>query len=258
MTTWKDPMTHRRIAGATAALALLALPAGAQAHVSLHPNAWPAGSFVTTNVRVPNEMDDANTTTVRLQMPDGVLTASPTVPAGWKAEVKTKKLATPVKTDDGEVTSTVSEVDFTGGSLPPGQTAIFPLTLSVPDSAKEGDTLSFKALQTYSNGQVVRWIGGPDDEHPAPTVDITAKGGPILDVTGGDAGPPAKLPTALEGGGDTASSSGGAPAQAAVAPAATRTVVKEQSKTLSVVALIVGIVGILFGGAALATRRRAA
>ena len=34
--------------------------------------------------------------------------------------------------------------------------------------------LTFKALQTYSNGEVVRWIGPPDSEEPAPQVELTA------------------------------------------------------------------------------------
>jgi hypothetical protein len=40
------------------------VPAVAQAHVSLHPNAIPAGSFATTNIRVPNEEAHASTTSV--------------------------------------------------------------------------------------------------------------------------------------------------------------------------------------------------
>jgi uncharacterized protein len=38
---------------------------------------------------------------------------------------------------------------------------------------KAGQTLTFKALQTYSNGDVVRWIGAPDADEPAPRVQLT-------------------------------------------------------------------------------------
>ncbi len=39
--------------------ALLALPAAAQAHISLHPDTIPAGAFVTLDVRVPGEQEGA-------------------------------------------------------------------------------------------------------------------------------------------------------------------------------------------------------
>ncbi len=33
--------------------------------------------------------------------------------------------------------------------------------------------LAFPALQTYADGEVVRWTGGPDAERPAPRVTLT-------------------------------------------------------------------------------------
>ena len=44
------------------------------------------------------------------------------------------------------------------------------------------DKLEFKAVQTYDNGDVVRWIdpvveGEEEPEHPAPTVMVTAGAG---------------------------------------------------------------------------------
>jgi uncharacterized protein YcnI len=233
---------YRRTMLAVAA-SVIAFPAVAQAHVSLHPNAIPAGSFVTTNIRVPNEETSASTTVVAIKLPEGVLSALGAPPAGWTFKATTKKLAKPIKTDDGLVTTETTEVRFSGGKILPSGFQSFPLTLSIPDSAKAGDVLSFPTVQTYSNGKVVRWIGAADSEMPAPTVDITAAGGALLDVTGGDAGPPATLPANLTG--DSTS--------AAAAPAAT--VVKKESSGLAVVALIVGALGLLLGGAALATRR---
>ena len=46
--------------------------------------------------------------------------------------------------------------------------------MSVQIPGKAGDELTFKALQTYSDGDVVRWIGAPDSEQPAPQVKVTA------------------------------------------------------------------------------------
>jgi uncharacterized protein YcnI len=236
-------MQRRTIVLAVAAGLVAVSPSVAQAHVSLHPNAIPAGSFVTTNIRVPNEEDSASTTSVKVKLPAGVLSAQGAPPAGWTFKATLKKLAKPIKTDDGLVTTEATEVQFTGGRIRPGDFEAFPLTLSIPDSAKAGDVLSFPTVQTYSNGKVVRWIGAGESEMPAPTVDITAAGGALLDVTGGDAGPPAKLPAGLTGG------SSAAPAKA---------VVEKQTSGLSVAALVVAILALALGGAAAAGRRRPA
>ena len=89
---------------AAAAAAAMVLPASAQAHVSLHPNVWPAGSFPTAAVRVPNESDNATVTKVDMQIPPGILSASYGPVPGWQVQVKTRKLAKPVQTDDGQIT----------------------------------------------------------------------------------------------------------------------------------------------------------
>lgn len=44
--------------------------------------------------------------------------------------------------------------------------------MQTPDTPDE--TLTFPALQTYEGGEVVRWIGDPDAEEPAPTVALAA------------------------------------------------------------------------------------
>ena len=237
-------MHRKTIVVAVAAACVIALsPGAAQAHVSLHPNAIPAGSFVTTNIRVPNEESHASTTAVQVKLPGGVLSALGAPPAGWRFSAKTKKLAKPIKTDDGLVTTETTEVSFTGGRILPGDFENFPLTLSIPDSAKQGDVLAFPTVQHYSNGHIGRWIGAASADMPAPTVDIIAPGGALLDVTGGDAGPPATLPANLIG-----------DAGSTAAPAATAA--KKQSNGLAIVALIVGALGLVLGAGALAASRR--
>ena len=95
---------------------------------------------------------------------------------GWTVKVDTTKLATPITTDDGPVTEAVSAVTWTG-KLDPGQFQQFPVSMGPLPT--DTDALVFKAVQTYSNGDVVRWIdpttpGGPEPEHPAPTLTLTA------------------------------------------------------------------------------------
>ncbi len=178
--------TIRRIALGALGATALGFPAASSAHVTLQPNEAPAGAYVVENVRVPNESDTESTVKVDMQLPDGFAFASYEPKAGWKVEVKREKLATPVKTDDGELTEQVTRITWTGdgkeGSIAPGQFMDFPLSMRIP--GKAGDELTFKVLQTYSGGKVSRWIGAPDSDEPAPVVKVTA---PQADHHGGGA-----------------------------------------------------------------------
>ena len=53
--------------------------------------------------------------------------------------------------------------------IAPGQFQDFGLSVAMP-KGKPGSKLTFKALQTYQGGEVVRWIGPEDGDEPAPTV----------------------------------------------------------------------------------------
>jgi uncharacterized protein YcnI len=165
----------RKLAAATA-VAMLAIPAAAQAHVTLQPNTAPAGAFMVLDVRVPTERDDASTAKVDVQFPNGFAAASYQAVPGWRVQVIKKKLSKPIQTDDGPITEGVSRMVWTrtnrSGGIKPGQFQDFPISVQIP--GKAGDKLTFKALQTYSNGEVVRWIGAPGADTPAPQVTVVA------------------------------------------------------------------------------------
>jgi uncharacterized protein YcnI len=172
-------MTSRsiRVAVAGFATAALVVPAAAQAHVTLQPKAQTAGAYTVINLRVPNERDDASTTKLRVEFPDGIYSASYAAQAGWTIRVKKSPLATPVPTADGPITERVSSVTFTGtgkglGRIAPGQFKEFPLSLQMPNAP--GTTLTFPAYQWYTGGELVKWTGAPGTATPAPTVALAA------------------------------------------------------------------------------------
>ena len=77
-----------------------------------------------------------------------------------------------------QVTEAVSKITWTatGGGLEPGQFDLF--TISAGPLPTKPSKLEFKAVQTYSDGTVVRWIqptvkGAPEPDHPAPTLTLT-------------------------------------------------------------------------------------
>ncbi|HEV7492744.1 YcnI family protein [Baekduia sp.] len=225
-----------------ATLATVAAPAVAEAHVTVQPKMAAAGSYVVEDVRVPNETDDAVTTKVAVQFPAGFAEASYQTVPGWSVKVVKEQLATPVKTDDGEVTEGVKTITWTAASkadgIAPGQFQDFPLSVQIP--GKAGDTLTFKALQTYSDGTIARWIGAPDADKPAPQVQVTAAA----------ADHAAAAPAA---GGDTATTENTSAPVTAVSSTD-----DSDSDTLAIIALIVGALGLLAGGAGLTSARRRA
>jgi uncharacterized protein YcnI len=165
---------------AGALLAVLAVAGPASAHVTIGPDTTAkGGSDVELTFRVPNEEAQATTTQVEVDFPtDKPITGVLPEPApGWTVKVDDLTLTTPIKTDDGTVTQVVQRITWSGGQLAPGQYQGFRVMLGhLPDDA---DSLTFKALQTYSNGDVVRWIdvrqsGQPEPDHPAPVLNLTA------------------------------------------------------------------------------------
>jgi len=229
-------MKRRHIAAVIAAAAL-AGPASAGAHISLHPNTIPAGAFATIDVRVPGEQEGAYVKKVDMQLPPGFIGVDYANVPGWSTKVIETKLSTPV-TEDGETIDTqVSQIvwSWTGpaGKVENGQFINFPLSVAIPDSAN-GKALEFRTVQTYSNGHVVHWIEPSlEAEHPAPRINVTAKGGIVEEVAGDEAGPTV---------GEVATS------PSAASPAASSSSSSGSSEGLAIAALIVGVLGLAAGG----------
>ncbi|MBV8463107.1 MAG: YcnI family protein [Acidimicrobiales bacterium] len=153
----------------------------ASAHVTVHPATVPAGtSDIELTFRVPNERDNASTVRLQVYFPSDLplLTVDVRPIPGWTASVDTRTLRKPVQTDDGPVGQVVSDVTWTAtnGGITPGQYEDFDISAGkVPDRT---GTVIFKALQTYSSGEIVRWIQVADSQDPSP--DTPA---PVLTLT---------------------------------------------------------------------------
>lgn len=185
-------MNIRRLVllAAFAATALIVGTAGsASAHVTVQPKALPADSYTRIAVRVPNESDKAATTKVEVSFPEGIYSTSYEPVPGWKTTIKQRKLDQPVEAGHGSVDSETDVVTFTatGPGIKPGEFQDFGLSIRTPDKA--GEELKFPAVQTYDDGEVVRWIGAADSEHPAATATLEAAAqGAADDADKGDDG----------------------------------------------------------------------
>nr|WP_067274141.1 YcnI family protein [Streptomyces jeddahensis] len=232
---------------AAAGAAVLLFSAPAFAHVTVQPEGEAAkGGYAVIDFKVPNERDNASTTKLEVSFPTDHPLASvmPQPVDGWKVEVTRSKLDKPLEMHGEKITEAVSKVTWTadGKGIQPGYFQKFPL--SVGQLPEDTDELVFKAIQTYSNKEVVRWIevqqeGQEEPENPAPVLELSA-------ATDGHHG---------GGSGDTASSdestpdSGTAETAAASADSSDTT-----ARVLGIVGIAVGVAGVAFG--VLARRRR--
>jgi uncharacterized protein YcnI len=184
------------IVGAVVVCGVLGVTGTAAAHVVTNPGSAAMGSFADISFQVPDEEDAATTTSVVVAFPPDHPIASVDVKAlpGWHVTVAHTKLTRPLQSDDGPVTEAVSRITWSGGAIAPGTFEDF--TVSLGPLPTDTGRLVFKAIQTYSNGDVVRWIdtsapGGAEPEHPAPTLRLTS---PTTDVVR----TAATLPTAVQ------------------------------------------------------------
>jgi uncharacterized protein YcnI len=187
------------VAPAICGAMLLASAAPALAHVTTDPEAAPKGGEITVRFRVPNEVTNANVVKVDVAFPtDHPLLGVAVEPlTGWTSTVTVVQLNPAVQTDDGPVTQAVSEILWTaagGGGTGPGQFQEFPVL--VQRLPTDTDLSVFKAVQTYSDGSVARWIdpvvdGQAAPDHPTPILKLTSSsdssstgtGGSTIDVT---------------------------------------------------------------------------
>lgn len=220
---------------ATAAvLAALAAPfvvAGpAAAHVSVSPEQAVQGEFTRVAFRVPAESDTASTTKVEIFLPENapIPSVSTQPVAGWSVAVQRRTLEPPIESHGSQVSEVVSALTWTADNadagIGPGQFQEFPVSLG---PLPEVDRLVFKALQTYSDRTVVRWIeepaSGEEPENPAPVLALVPAAAPVPG-TGGSGGP--------AGGGDGA------------------------ALGLAIAGLVVGAAGLVLGGLAFMRTRR--
>ncbi|MER5960721.1 YcnI family protein [Streptomyces sp. NPDC002057] len=256
MTVSRLSATRVALAGGIALSSVVLLSGTAFAHVSVQPQGEAAkGGYATVNIKVPNERDNASTVKVEVNFPldHPLASVMPQPIPGWKAEVTKSKLSKPLELHGKKINEAVSKVTWTadGSKIGPGQFQQFPLSLGqLPEDA---DQLVLKAIQTYDNKEVVRWIeepkeGAEEPQNPAPVLKLSAAS---ADHHGGGAATPSASASAAaddKAGHDDTSASH---KETAAADSSDTT-----ARILGVIGILVGVAGVAFG--VLAGRRRSA
>jgi uncharacterized protein YcnI len=151
---------------AAMSIGLLAGVAQASAHVRADADNPTPGSYSVLTFKVPNESEkDALTTQLSVTLPNVASASTETMP-GWTARL-----------DRDAAAGTVRSVTWTaapGTGIGADQFALFRISVKLPDTA----TINLPAIQTYSDGTVVKWDqptppGGAEPEYPAPEIALT-------------------------------------------------------------------------------------
>ncbi|MFJ4690834.1 YcnI family protein [Streptomyces sp. NPDC088766] len=235
-------------AAAVAGSAVLVLSSPAFAHVSVQPEGTAAkGGYAVVNFRVPNERDNASTTGLEVNFPADTPLSSvmPQKIDGWKITITKSKLAKPLEVHGRQISEAVSKVTWTadGKGIEPGFIQQFPVSIgALPENA---DQLVFKAIQTYSNKEVVRWIevqeeGAEEPANPAPVLALSAAEDDHSHGSGAK---------------ESSDKSGDAEPAAATEAADSSDGTDTTARVLGVVGIVVGAAGVAYG--VLAGRRRA-
>lgn len=121
----------------------------ASAHVVVKPAEVGLAERTNFIVSVPTEEDNP-TVSVRLLIPESLQSVRPNVKPGWNIEL--------IKDGEGDA-SRITEIIWSGGSIPPDQRDEFVFSAQAP--AMEEDVI-WKAYQTYASGTIVSWDKDPE------------------------------------------------------------------------------------------------
>ncbi len=141
-----------------------------------------AGSFYKATFRIPHGCDGKPTTEVKIELPEGFISAQPQAKAGWKIETFKGDYAKSYKVHGKDVSSGVQEVRFTEGNLPSDFYDEFTVVGQLAKFDKD-TTLSFPVTQLCGSDASVAWTEIPKDgqnphdlKHPAPQLHVMAAG----------------------------------------------------------------------------------
>ncbi len=234
-----------RRAALGASLGSLALAAPAAAHITTNPSEAPSDGYATVSFQIPHGCEGSPTTQFRIQIPPSVASATPAVSPNWTIKTKEGK-KDPVELHGEKITSGVSEVTYSAKTpLPADRLDFVYMSLKMPASG-EGESIYFPTIQKCEQGET-RWIQIPaegeseeDLEEPAPAIALTAAQG----EHGGGAA--AEHAEALES----------EQASAEVDRAGATVDDDSAPEWLTIVALVLGALGLVAGVAGLTAARR--
>jgi len=264
------PARSARIAGGLAAaaaallggavLGVVGVASSASAHVGVDLEEIVAGESTSLGFSFGHGCQGSPTNRLAIQVPDGIVNAQPHAHPGWDIAVEREDLAEPAVIGHGqEVTDRPAVITFTaraGEEVPDGIRDTVRLSFTAPEA--EG-RLVFKVVQGCVEGEsawIDEWDGtGEEPEHLAPSVMVVAAAAGDDAEEGGHGSATTDLRPAVSDATGADGSAGGGAAGGALEDDAGED--GGDGDGLAIAALVVGGLGLVAGGAALARSRPA-
>jgi uncharacterized protein YcnI len=172
-------MVRELILGAAGAVAFICT---ASAHVTLETREAPVGAPYKAVLRVPHGCEGTATIALRVRVPDGMIAVKPMPKPGWKIDTVNGKYPRTYGYFHGaKLSEGVTEIRFSGGSLPDAYYDEFVFTGFLAGDLEPGTMLYFPVVQECEKG-VHRWIEIPaagnsagDSPEPAPALKLLPK-----------------------------------------------------------------------------------
>ena len=147
----------------------LAVPLSASAHVSASATSTAAGSYTVVTFSVPHGCDGQATNVITIDIPEDIISVTPTRNPNWTISEVKAPLEPPVE----DATERDAQIVYTAVTpLPADQRDVFELSLKLPEG-EAGDVVEFPVTQDCVDGGQTLWAG---DEVPSITLTAAVEG----------------------------------------------------------------------------------
>lgn len=180
-----EKRTIKHVTGltATVVLSLLVSASLAFAHAALEQREAKIGGAYKAVVKIGHGCEGSPTTSVRVDIPEGVIGVKPMPKPGWTITMQRGAYARAYKHYHGDLSEGVRQITWTGGPLPDDYYDEFVVSAYIAGELTPGTTLYFPVTQTCEKGELA-WTDIPaagQDAHdlksPAATLKLLANAG---------------------------------------------------------------------------------
>ena len=158
---------------------LVAIPA--RAHVTLANAETTPNSYYKAVLQVPHGCDGAATTSIRVQIPEGVIGVKPMPKPGWTVTTTRGAYATTFDDHGRKVSEGVKEIVWSGGSLADEHFDEFTFHAKIATDGGAAKAIYFPTMQNCAKGEIA-WVQVPaagqsshDLKSPAPALRLSPK-----------------------------------------------------------------------------------
>jgi periplasmic copper chaperone A len=154
MTTYlRNPLRLFTGAG-IAALSIIASQSSAFAHITLATGETRANTYYKAVLQVPHGCDGQATQSIRVQIPEGVISVKPMPKPGWTLNITRGAYAKTYQSHGKAVTEGPKEIVWSGGSLSDDNYDEFVFTSFISGDFQPGQTVHFPTVQKCASGEM--------------------------------------------------------------------------------------------------------